>query len=628
MGTTIRLTMAQALIRFLSQQYIEIDGKKQKFMRGIFGIFGHGEVTGVGQALEQNPEYLKYYRIQNEQAGVHTAIGAAKHLNRLGCFAVTSSIGPGATNMITGAATAATNRIPVLLLPGDIFADRQPDPVLQQVETPQNPTQVANDAFKPICRFWDRITRPEQLMSSAINAMRVLTDPVETGPVCICLPQDVQTEAYDYPEEFFRERVHRIDRRPISKKSLEIVLNKIKEKKRPLVIAGGGVHYSLATKELEEFAEHTKIPIAFTNAGKSALRWDHPQNVGGMGVMGSKVANVLAKKADLVIALGTRLMDFTTISKGAFQNPEVEILGVNVANFDAYKMDAIPILADAKRALESLNAIFSESPYEVNDSYQKEISNLVKEWNKEVDRVRTIQPEKGSKFLPQPAVIGVLNDFMDRNDVMVNAAGSTPGDLQRTWRSKSPKTYHVEYGNSCMGYEIAAGLGIKYVDPEAEVYVIQGDGGYLMMHTEIVTSLMEQTKIIILLFDSEGFNSISNLQEGMGSDGFGCDLRDRNPETGLTDRQGPIRKIDYAANARSYGAAAYSVSSTDELKSALQKAKEEDKTTLIHIKIKRWSQTGGYESWWRVGVSETSEMSKVQEARKEMEKNVGTAKKY
>jgi 3D-(3,5/4)-trihydroxycyclohexane-1,2-dione acylhydrolase (decyclizing) len=628
MVETIRLTMAQALLKFLANQYIEIDGQRQKFIRGVFGIFGHGEVCGVGQALEQNPEYLKYYRIQNEQGGVHIAIGAAKHLNRLGCYAVTTSIGPGAANMITGAACATANRIPVLLLPGDIFADRQPDPVLQQIEQPYEISLVVNDAFRPVCKFWDRINRPEQLMTSAINAIRVLTDPADTGAVCLALPQDVQAEAYDYPVDFFKERVHRIDRRPISAESLKIAVEKIKAKKQPLIIAGGGVHYALATKELDEFARATGIPVAFTNAGKSALRWDHPQNVGGMGVMGTKAANVLAKDADLIIALGTRLMDFTTVSKGAFQNPNVEIIGLNISRFDAYKMDAIPIVADAKEALIAIGAELKKVNFNVEEKYQTRVKDLKAEWDKEVDRLRVILPEAGSPFLPQPTVIGILNDFMEDHDIMINAAGSMPGDLQRIWRSKAPKTYHVEYAFSTMGYEIAAGIGCKLADPKSEIYVIQGDGGYLMMHQEIVTALMEGIKIIILLFDSEGYNSISNLQQGMGSDGFGCDLRDRDPKTGLTNLHGPIRKIDFAANAKAYGAITYTVNSLDEYKDALKKAKQEKTTTLIHMKIKRWSQSPGYESWWRVGISEVSTMPKVQEAYKKMKANVDKARKY
>ncbi len=630
---TTRLTMAQALVKFLGQQYIEIDGKKQKFVRGVLGIFGHGQVTGLGQALEQFHDVLKYYRIQNEQGGALLATGAAKHLDRLGCFAVTSSIGPGTTNLVTAAAAATTNHVPLLLLTGDIFVDRQPDPVLQQIEQPHDLNIQASDALRPVCRYWDRIVNPQALMTSAINAMRVLTDPVNTGAACIALPQDIQDIAYDYPEEFFKERVHRIDRRPISKDSLSIAVQKIRSKKRPLIIAGGGVHYSLAAKALETFAKRTGIPVAFTNAGNSALRWDHPQNLGGMGVMGTSAANVIAKGADLIIAVGTRLMDFTTVSKGAFQAPGVEILAINVSNFDAYKMDAIQVLADAREALNSISEELTVAEYHVDAAYEEEYAKIKKAWDKEVDRLRAFVPEKGEIHLPQPAAIGVLNDFMGEDDVMINAAGSMPGDLQRTWRCKGVKTYHVEYANSTMGYEIAAGLGIKIVDPDRNVYVIQGDGGYLMMHTELVTSLMEHKKLVILLFDSEGFNSINGLATahgsegfGKGSKGFGNELRDRDPETDKL--VGPIHLIDYAASARAYGAAAFTVTSLEGLKDALQKAKKEDKTTLIHIKIKRFSQAGNYESWWRVGVAEVSTMPKVKAAREKMDANMKTVRKY
>ncbi|MBD3352488.1 MAG: 3D-(3,5/4)-trihydroxycyclohexane-1,2-dione acylhydrolase (decyclizing) [Candidatus Lokiarchaeota archaeon] len=633
---TIRLTTAQALIRFLSNQYIELDGRKHKLIRGIFGIFGHGEVCGLGQALEQEHEYMKYYRIQNEQGGVHTAIGAAKHLNRLGTFAVTTSIGPGCTNLVTGAATATSNRIPVLLLPGDVFADRQPDPVLQQIEQHHNLNIQASDSLKPVCKYWDRIVRPEQLMTSAINAMRVLADPVNTGAVCLALCQDVQAEAYDWPEYWFKERIHRIDRRPISETSLEIAVKMLQDAKRPLIIAGGGIHYSFAIEELKKFVETTSIPISFTNAGKSAFKWDHPQNLGGMGVMGTSAANIIAKQADLIIAIGTRLMDFTTISKGAFLNPDVKILAINISNFDAYKMDAIQILADAKTGLiQIMDVLKNSEEWSLSKDYINEYADLKNLWDKEVDRLRSLQPSADQpKYLPQPAVLGVLNDFMAEKDVVVNAAGSTPGDMQRTWRSTGVKQYHVEYANSCMGYEIAAGLGIKYVAPDSDVYIIQGDGGYLMLHTELVTSLLEHKKIIILLFDSQGFNSINNLATGMGSVGFGKgslgfgnELRERDEETDKLI--GPFHLIDYKMNAISYGAAAYEVNSLEDLKNKLELAKQQDKTTLIHIKIEIFSQSGGYGgSWWRVGVSETSDMPTVKKARQEMEENMKKARKY
>ncbi len=630
---TIRITTAQAIVRFLGNQYVEIDGEKRKFFHGIFGIFGHGQVTGLAQALEQYHEHLKYYRVQNEQGGVHIAIGAARHLNRFGCFAVTSSIGPGATNMVTGAATATTNRIPVLLLPGDIFVDRQPDPVLQQVEQPYNLNIQASDAFKPVCKYWDRIVHPQALMTSLINAMRVLTDPAETGAVCIALPQDVQDVAFDYPVDFFKERVHRIDRRPISEASLAIVEKKIVSKKKPLIIAGGGVHYSLATGALRELVEATGIPVAFTNAGKSALPWNHPQNLGSMGVTGTLAANTVARDADLVISIGTRMMDFTTTSKGAFQAPGVEFVSINVSSFDAWKMDATPILADAKLAMQALTSRLKQGNYHVAGEYKERYLALKKEWDAEVDRLRAQKPDANDPHLPQLAVIGILNEFMGENDVMINAAGSMPGDLHKTWRSKGPKTYHVEYAFSCMGYEIAAGLGIKLVDPDRNVYVIQGDGGYLMMHTEIVTSLMENKKLVILLFDSEGFNSINGLATafgsegfGKGSKGFGNELRDRDPDTGKLI--GPFHLIDYAANARSYGATAYTVHTLEELRDALVKAKAEPRTTLIHLKIKRFSQSGNYNSWWRVGVAEVSTMDGVKKARDDMDAKVKSARKF
>ncbi len=630
---TIRITTAQAIVRFLGNQYVEIDGEKRKFFHGIFGIFGHGQVTGLAQALEQYHEHLKYYRVQNEQGGVHIAIGAARHLNRFGCFAVTSSIGPGATNMVTGAATATTNRIPVLLLPGDIFVDRQPDPVLQQVEQPYNLNIQASEAFKPVCKYWDRIVHPQALMTSLINAMRVLTDPAETGAVCIALPQDVQDVAFDYPVDFFKERVHRIDRRPISEASLAIVEKKIVSKKKPLIIAGGGVHYSLATGALRELVEATGIPVAFTNAGKSALPWNHPQNLGSMGVTGTLAANTVARDADLVISIGTRMMDFTTTSKGAFQAPGVEFVSINVSSFDAWKMDATPILADAKLAMQALTSRLKQGNYHVAGEYKERYLALKKEWDAEVDRLRAQKPDANDPHLPQLAVIGILNEFMGENDVMINAAGSMPGDLHKTWRSKGPKTYHVEYAFSCMGYEIAAGLGIKLVDPDRNVYVIQGDGGYLMMHTEIVTSLMENKKLVILLFDSEGFNSINGLATafgsegfGKGSKGFGNELRDRDPDTGKLI--GPFHLIDYAANARSYGATAYTVHTLEELRDALVKAKAEPRTTLIHLKIKRFSQSGNYNSWWRVGVAEVSTMDGVKKARDDMDAKVKSARKF
>ena len=512
---TIRLTMAQALLRFLDQQYVELDGREYKFVKGVMGIFGHGNVTGIGQALEENPEGLQYIQGHNEQGMVHAATAYAKQKNRLEIFACTSSIGPGALNMVTGAATATVNRIPVLLLPGDIFACRQPDPVLQQIEDPSDYTISANDAFKPVSKYWDRILRPEQLMTAAINAMRVLTDPAETGAVTLALPQDVQTEAYDYPVEFFERRVWHIDRQPVTPSALERAVDLITSKKRPLIICGGGVHYSFATDALMKFAETFRIPVAETQAGKSALPWNHPWNVGGIGVTGSSAANRLAKEADLVIAVGTRLSDFTTSSKTAF-SPDVDVLGINVSRFDAIKRNALPLVADAKEALVSLGNILKQRNYQ--SAYEEsEVKSLQASYQAEVDRLYNIEREDG---LAQTRVLGEVNRFLDEDAVVVAAAGSLPGDLHRLWRSTKPKTYHMEYGFSCMGYEVAGALGAKMADPDKEVYALVGDGSYLMLHSELVTSLQEGYKINIVLFDNSGYQCIHNLQRAHGSRGF------------------------------------------------------------------------------------------------------------
>jgi len=606
-----------------------MDGERRKFVQGVMGIFGHGCVTGMGQALEQQEGGLRYIRIQNEQAGVHTAVAYAKQVNRLGIYAVLSSIGPGASNMITGAATATVNRVPVLLLPSDIFADRQPDPVLQQTEDPSNYTSVVNDCFKPVSRYWDRIYRPDQLMVAALNAMRVLTDPADTGAVVLCLPQDVQCEAYDYPEDFFAERVWRVDRRPISSESLRLAGDLIKAAKAPLLIAGGGVHYSLATDALKRFVEATGIPVAETEAGKSALPWNHPLNLGGMGVMGTSAANIAARDADLIIAVGTRLMDFTTISKAAFQNPDVKLIHINVSLFDALKMDGVPVLADAREALTTLTDLLEAAGYGTDAEYRDLVACLKADWDAEVDRLYAAEPPEGAPagYLAQTAVFGAVNRACRDEDVVICAAGSLPGDLQRLWRSVLPKNFHLEYGFSCMGYETPGGLGVKYaIGPDREVFVIVGDGSYLMMHTELVTSLMEHQKIILVLFNSLGFNSINNLSIGNGSDGFGNDLRERNPDTGLLD--GAPVDIDFAANARSYGCAAYTVNSMAELEEALQSARNETKTTLIHVHVVKGTNSNGYNSWWRVGVAEVSAKPRVQAAYEDMQEKRKMARKY
>lgn len=621
---TIRLTTAQALLKFLDAQYVELDGEEHKFVKGVYGIFGHGNLLGIGEALENMKDLsLTFYQGHNEQGIVHAATAYAKQKNRLEIFACTSSVGPGALNMVVGAATATVNRIPVLLLPGDTFADRQPDPVLQQIEMPYNPTITSNDAFKAVSKYWDRIERPEQLMSAALNAMRVLTDPAETGAVTLCLPQDVQGEAYDYPIEFFEKRVHHIDRRPPSLPALERAVDLILQKKKPLIIAGGGVHYSLAVEELREFAEAFNIPVSVTQAGKSVMLWDHPLNMGGVGTTGTLAANILAKEADLIIAIGTRLMDFPTASKTAFQNPDVKILSINVNPFDGLKMDAEYLNADAKLALKKLTRILKEKSYRSGHSEEK-LKELKAQWDREVDRLYSLRSDKG---IPQTAALGVINEFATENDIFVAAAGSLPGDLHRLWRCKGIKTYHMEYGFSCMGYEVSGTFGVKMAEPEKEAFALLSDGSFLMLHSELITSLQEGKKINVIILDNGGFQSINSLQKGHGSKtGFGNELRYRSKITGKLD--GDYMKIDFAGIAKSLGAKAYTARTIEELKDALEKARKEDISVLIDVKVLPGTQSGGYESWWRVGVAEVSESDTVRKAFEENQKYMKKARKW
>ncbi|MDP5274066.1 3D-(3,5/4)-trihydroxycyclohexane-1,2-dione acylhydrolase (decyclizing) [Chengkuizengella axinellae] len=619
---TIRLTMSQALLKFLDQQYVEFDGKEINFFKGVMGIFGHGNVTGIGEALEQDTGSLTYIQGKNEQGMAHAAMAYAKQKNRLETFACTSSIGPGALNMVTAAGTATVNRIPVLFLPGDIFACRQPDPVLQQIEDPTDYNVTANDAFKPVSKYWDRISRPEQLMSAALNAMRVLTDPVDTGAVTLSLPQDVQSEAYDYPVEFFEKRVFHIDRRPLPQSTCQRAVQLIKSKKKPLIIAGGGVHYSLASETLKDFVETFQIPVSDTQAGKSVMSWEHPLNMGAVGVTGSLAANLLAKETDLVIAVGTRLADFPTSSKQAFQNPDVDILSINVSSFDALKMNGLSIVADAKEALTSLTEALAQEGYKTEYD-QGDLSRLKKKWDTEVDRLFAIESDQG---LSQTRVLGEINQFIQEKDVIVGAAGSLPGDLHRVWRTTEPKTYHLEYGFSCMGYEVSGALGVKMAVPNQEVYAMCGDGSFLMLHSELVTSIQEGQKINVILLDNHGFQCIHNLQRGHGSDGFGNEFRFRSKETNrLTADYVPI---DFAAYAGALGVKAYKVHTLEELKEALEQSKKDTVSTLIDIKVLPGTNTDGYESWWRVGVAEVSESKKVQQAHKQMEQDIKLTKQY
>jgi 3D-(3,5/4)-trihydroxycyclohexane-1,2-dione acylhydrolase (decyclizing) len=604
---TRRMTMAQALLAFLNNQYVERDGQEHKFFAGVLGIFGHGNVAGIGQALQQTPD-LPFIVVRNEQAGVHIATGYAKASNRLRAFACTSSIGPGATNMITGAALATINRLPVLLLPGDIFARRNVAPVLQQIESPTTQDIGVNDCFKPVSRYWDRIYRPEQIITALPETMRVLTSPSDCGAVTLSLPQDVQTEAYDYPEELFERRVWLIRRGAPDDVSLRRAVAAIRAAQKPLIVAGGGVLMSEASEALGNFVAGTGIPVAETQAGKGSLAWDHPQSMGAIGATGTLAANRLAHAADLVIGIGTRYSDFTSASMTAFQNPQVRFVNINTAEFDAYKVGAIPVVADARVALEQIGAALAE--YRVPSEYASQAADLKSKWEAEVDRLFHLKnPGKPA----QSEVIGALWDVAGERDMLVSAAGSHPGDLHKLWRTRSPNGYHMEYGYSCMGYEIPGAMGAKLADPSREVFVFLGDGTYLMMPTEITTSVQEGIKIIIVLVDNHGYASIGSLSRSLGQGGFGTRYRMRNTESGQLD--GETVHVDFVANARSLGAHAVKAANLAELKRALEEAKSADRTSVVVIETDASVGVPGYESWWDVAVAEVSEVDSVREAR-------------
>src|SRR6266545_1513 len=580
--TTIRLTMAQALISFLKNQYVERDGVERPFFAGCFGIFGHGNVSGIGQALQQYPDF-RYYQCRNEQAMVHTAAAFAKHQNRLRALACTTSIGPGATNMVTGAAVATVNRLPVLLLPGDIFARRNVAPVLQQVEWPASQDISANDCFKPVSRYWDRINRSDQLLTALPEAMRVLTDPAETGAVTLALPQDVQTEAYRYPTELFRRRVWHVPRNRPDRGTLEAAAQQIRASRRPLIVAGGGVIYAEATEALRQFAEATGIPVGETMAGKGSLRYDHPLSMGAIGATGTLAANRLAKDADLVIGIGTRYSDFTTASKTAFQHPDVRFININVASFDAAKHSALALIGDARATLEELAKLLAG--YQIASEYRAAAERLHAEWDAEVERLYAI---RNTPLPSQGELIGAVNELGDPAGVMVCAAGSLPGDLHKLWRARHPKQYHLEYGYSCMGYEIAGGLGVKMADPAREVYVMVGDGSYLMLSSEIVTSIQEGYKLTIVLMDNSGFKSIGSLSRSLGQDGFGT--RYVYPRDGALPGDSVDAEtlpVDLAANARSLGAHVIECSTYDDVVGALQSARAVERTTVIYVQNDR-----------------------------------------
>jgi 3D-(3,5/4)-trihydroxycyclohexane-1,2-dione acylhydrolase (decyclizing) len=607
---TRRLTMAQAVVAFLKNQYVDRDGKENPFFAGCFGIFGHGNVAGIGQALQQMPEF-RYYQSRNEQAQVHTAIGYAKMKNRLQTFACTSSIGPGATNMLTGAATATINRLPVLLLPGDIFARRNVAPVLQQLESERSQDISVNDSFKPLSRYWDRINRADQAISALPEAMRVLTDPAETGAVTVCLPQDVQTEAFDYPAALFEKRVWRIPRNRPDQAAIERAAEWIRASQRPLIVAGGGVIYSEATQALCRFAEQTGIPVAETFAGRGSVRYDHPLSLGAVGAAGTTASNRLAREADLVIGVGTRYGDFTTASKTAFQDDNVRFVNINVASFDAAKQSALPLIGDARVSLEEL--LQGLSGYRVAPEYRQRAETLHAEFQTEIDRVYAI---RHTPLPSQAELIGAVNELGDPDAVIVCAAGSLPGDLSKLWRARHPKQFHLEYGYSCMGYEIPGGLGVKMADPRREVYVLVGDGNYLMMNGEIVTSIQEGYKLTIILMDNDGFKSIGALSRSIGSGGFGT--RYIYPREGvLVGDDGAVHTlpVDLAANARSLGARVIEAQDYAAFVKALEDARQEDRTTVIYVRNDRLQSVADYEGWWDVPVAEVSEMPSVRAAR-------------
>jgi 3D-(3,5/4)-trihydroxycyclohexane-1,2-dione acylhydrolase (decyclizing) len=610
---TVRLTAAQATIAFLKNQYTERDGKQQRLFEGCLGIFGHGNVAGLGQALEQDPG-LRYYLFRNEQAMVHAATAFAKTSFRLRALVCTSSIGPGATNMITGAATATVNRLPVLLLPGDIFARRNVAPVLQQLESPSSQDISVNDCFKPVSRYWDRIQRPEQLLTSLPEAMRVLTSPAETGAVTIAFPQDVQAEAFDFPEKFFEKQVWIIPRNRCDQNLLQRAAEWIRAAKKPLIIAGGGVLYSQASEALAQFARATGIPVCETQAGKGSLPFDHAQQLGAVGVTGTPGANIVAREADLILGIGTRYSDFTSASKTAFQNPSVRFINVNVAELDAYKHAALPLTGDARLTITELQQALGN--FAVEESYRAQSHDFRARWENEVDRIYGIHQ---APPITQGEVIGIVNNFTRPSDIVICAAGSLPGDLHKLWRTRQPGSYHMEYGFSCMGYEIAGALGAKMADPTREVYVLVGDGSYLMLAQEIVTSLQEGFKINIVLLDNHGFSSIGGLSRACGNEGMGTNYRYRRSDKDDGKYDGDVLPVDFAVNAASLGAWSARARTADELRAALTAAREQRRTSVVVIETSYDQRVPGYESWWDVPIAEVSERDTVKAARRDYE---------
>ncbi len=637
MGNKIRLTTAQALIRFLNQQYIEVDGVETPFVEGIFSVFGHGNVLGIGQALEQDAGHLKIFQGKNEQGMAHAAIAYSKEMLRRKIFAVTSSSGPGSANLVTAAGTALANNIPVLLLPADTFASRQPDPVLQQIEQDYSPAVTTNDALKPVSRYWDRITRPEQLMSSLIRAFEVLTDPAKGGPVTLCICQDTEGEAYDYDEAFFQKRVHYLDRTEPNERELTAAEQLIRSSKKPLIVVGGGAKYSGAREELIHISETYGIPLVETQAGKSTVEYSFPHNLGGLGVTGTLSANKAAREADLIIGVGTRYTDFATSSKTAFDPEHTRFLNINVSRVQAYKLDAVTVVADAKQAIQRLQ----ERLTGYSSEWGGQIAQWRQEWAAERQRLAEIRfqregfdPEIKGHFtqerlneyadalqteLAQTTALAMVNEAVDSDSIVIAAAGSLPGDMQRMWQADSPNTYHLEYGYSCMGYEIAGALGAKIAHPDREVYALVGDGSFLMLHSELITAMQYNYKINIMLFDNSGFGCINNLQMGNGGGSFYCEFRDTSNR---------IMNIDYAKVAEGYGAKVYRANTTEEIHAAIEDAKGHDGCTLIEMKVLPKTMTDGYESWWHVGVAAVSERESIQAAHASKQQMLEKAKQY
>ncbi len=638
---TVRLTMAQALVRFLENQYIAYDGKEHPFVEGVIMLPGHGNVVGLGQALRQEAHRLHVWQGKNEQGMAHTAVAFAKQMKRKKIIAVTSSVGPGAANMVTAAATATANNIPVLVLPGDVYACRQPDPVLQQIEQVNDLSISTNDAFRAVCRYWDRIVRPEQLMSAMISAFRVLTDPANTGAVCIAIPQDVEGEAYDYPESFFAKRVWRLARRQPDPEAIAEAVAVIKAAKKPLLICGGGVRYSEAHAEFRAFAEATGIPFGETQAGKSAIEYDHPLNLGGIGVTGCSAANEIAKEADVVIGVGTRYTDFTTASKWLFRD-DAKFVNINVSEFQAYKLDAVPVIADAKRALP----VLLEALDGYKAPYTTEVRDARDRWFKELDRlmhtaygpgyvpeVNDANAKSADRFaedmdaeLTQTAVLGAINFTIDPGDVAIGSSGSLPGDMQRMWCARGVDTYNMEYGYSCMGYEVSGALGVKYAIGDRDVYAMVGDGSFIMLHSELLTAVQEHKKINVCVFNNASFGCINNLQVGHGNDTLCTELRFRG-EDGA--HSGKFIPVDFAKIAEGYGCKAFTIHTIDEMKAAIREAKKiEGVPVVFDIRVLPKSMTEGYGSWWRVGDTEVSENPRNLAAYEDHLAHVKDARKY